>query len=72
MTAASRARRCAVSDIAYAGHGAEIEQDIIRLRRRKLEFDEDAARRARRGDPWQRLRAFRPVSAVSAVFAGRR
>jgi hypothetical protein len=61
-----------MSDIGYAGHGAEIEEDIVRLRRRKLEFDDDAARRARRGEPRPRLRVFHPVSAVSAAITGRR
>jgi hypothetical protein len=61
-----------VNNIAYAGHGAEIEDDIVRLRRRKLEFDDYAARRARQGEPRRRPRAFHPVSAVSAVITGRR
>src|SRR5262249_16637919 len=32
-----------VSTVMYAGYGAEIEDDAVRLRRRKLEFDDDAA-----------------------------
>ena len=55
-----------MSNIGYAGHGADIEEDIVRLRRRKLEFDDDMARRVRRDGPRRRLRAFYPVSAVSA------
>jgi len=46
-----------VNNSAYAGHGVEIEDDIVRLRRRKLEYEGDAARRARRTQP-RRLRAF--------------
>ena len=52
-------------NIAYTGHGAEIEEDIVRLRRRKLEFDADAARRLRRGEPQRRT--FRPTSAIAAI-----
>jgi hypothetical protein len=49
----------------YAGHGVEIEEDVVRLRRHKHEFDIDTARR-----PDARpLRIFRPVSAVSAIIA---
>ena len=52
-------------NIAYLGHGAEIEEDVVRLRRRKLEFDSDAARRGPR-----LVRIFHPVGAVSARLAG--
>jgi hypothetical protein len=34
-----------VSHIAYQGHGPEIEDDVVRLRRRRLEFSADAGRR---------------------------
>jgi hypothetical protein len=54
-----------VNNIAYAGHGVEIEEDVVRLQRHKHEFDVDTARRP---DP-QPLRIFHPVSAVSAVIA---
>jgi hypothetical protein len=54
-----------VNNIAYAGHGVEIEEDVVRLQRHKHEFDADTARRP---DP-QPLRIFHPVSAVSAVIA---
>jgi hypothetical protein len=54
-----------VSNIVYAGHGVEIEEDAVRLRRRKLEFESDTAGRR---DP-RPLRIFNPVSAVSAVLA---
>ena len=56
-------------NIAYSGHGAEIEEDLVRLRRRKLEFDADAARRVRRGEP--RRRRFGPASAMAAVASRR-
>ena len=54
-----------MNNIAYAGHGVEIEEDVVRLQRHKHEFDVDTARRP---DP-QPLRIFHPVSAVSAVIA---
>ena len=54
-----------MSNIAYAGHGVEIEEDVVRLQRRKLEFDGDVASRR---DPWP-VRIFHPVSTVSAVIA---
>lgn len=54
-----------MSTMTYAGHGVEIEQDVVRLRRHKHEFDIDTARRP---DP-RPLRIFHPVSAVSAVIA---
>lgn len=40
--------------IRYAGNGVEIEDDIARFRRRKLEFEAGAARRARRIGPRSR------------------
>ena len=54
-----------MSTMTYAGHGVEIEEDVVRLGRHKHEFDIDTARRP---DPWP-LRIFYPVSAVSAVIA---
>ena len=53
-------------NIAYLGHGAEIEEDVVRLRRRKLEFDSDAAHR--RGP--RLVRIFHPVGAAAARLAG--
>ena len=53
-----------MSTMTYAGHGVEIEEDVVRLRRHKHEFDIDTARRP---DP-RPLRIFHPVSAVSAVI----
>ena len=54
-----------MNNMTYAGHGVEIEEDVIRLRRPKHEFDIDAARR-----PGPRpFRILHPVSAVSAVIA---
>ena len=52
----------------YAGHGVEIEDDAVRLRRRKLEFDHDAARRSRQGK-LRRRKNLSPVSAMSAALA---
>ncbi len=52
-------------NIAYPGHGVEIEEDVVRLRRRKLEFDSDAA--GRRGP--RLVRIFHPAAAVSARLA---
>ena len=43
-----------VSSIGYVGNGVEIEDDIDRFRQRKLEFEADAARRARRIGPRRR------------------
>ena len=54
-----------MSNMTYAGHAVEIEEDIVRLRRRKLEFESDAVRR-RNPRP---LRIFHPFSGVSAGLA---
>ena len=54
-----------MTTMTYAGHGVEIEEDLVRLRRHKHEFDIDTARRP---DP-RPFRIFHPVSAVSAVIA---
>jgi hypothetical protein len=43
-----------VSTVRYVGHGVEIEDDAVRLRRRKLEFGGDAARRSRQSKPRRR------------------
>jgi hypothetical protein len=53
------------------GHGVEIEDDTVRLRRHKLEFDDDAARHSHRGSPrpWKVLSL---VSGTSAALARRR
>jgi hypothetical protein len=53
----------------YVGHGVEIEDDAARLRRRKLEFDADAARRSHRGRPWRRRKDAGPGSAMFAALA---
>jgi len=50
------------------GNGVEIEDDIVRLRRRKLEFDDDAARRSDRSKP-SRRKDVGPVRAISAALA---
>jgi hypothetical protein len=56
---------CAVINMTYAGHGVEIDDDVVRFRRRKLEFESD---RSRRSDP-RPFRIFHPVSRASAVIA---
>jgi len=57
-----------VSTLRYVGHGVEIEDDAGRLRRHKIEFDEDAARRSHRSKP-PRLKDVGPVRAISAALA---
>jgi hypothetical protein len=47
------------------GPGVEIEEDIIRLRRRKLEYEADAARRTRTGPG--RLRTLLAGKAMPAI-----
>ena len=61
---------CQVTNIAYTGHGVEIEDDVVRLRRRKLEFDAAAVRRARQREP--RLQRCRPGRDRSVVCGNRR
>ena len=56
-----------MSTLRYVGHGVEIEDDAIRLRRRKIEFD-DAARGSHRSKP-PRPKDVGPVRAISAVLA---
>jgi hypothetical protein len=46
----------------------EIEDDAVRLRRRKFEFDDDAARRSHQGKP-PRRKDIGPVRAISAALA---
>ena len=58
-----------VSTIRYVGHGVEIEDDAVRLRRRKLEFDMDADRRSRRGKPPRQRNDLGPVHTISAALA---
>ena len=57
-----------MSTVRYMGNGVEIEDDIVRLRRRKLEFDDDAARRSDRSKP-PRRKDVGPVRAISAALA---
>jgi hypothetical protein len=52
-----------VNNATHVGLGLEIEEDIIRLRRRKLEYEADAARRP---GP-QRLRTLLAGKAMPAV-----
>ena len=56
-----------MNTVTYVGHGAEIEDDAVRLRRRKLEFDGDAARSSHRSKP-RRRKGHRPVGAISAAL----
>ena len=57
-----------MSTLRYAGHGVEIEDDAVRLRRRKLEFDYDAVRRSHQSKP-SRRKDVGPVRAISAALA---
>ncbi|HET7243743.1 MAG TPA: hypothetical protein VFJ07_02840 [Streptosporangiaceae bacterium] len=57
-----------MSTVRYVGHGVEIEDDAVRLRRRKMEFDGDAARRFGQGKPPRRT-GLGPVRAISAALA---
>jgi hypothetical protein len=61
---------CDVNTTTYAGHGVEIEEDFIRLRRHHREFEHDVAAALIGSRPRsRRLKALRPASAVPAVFA---
>jgi len=64
----AKTRKCDVGATSFAGHGAEIEEDVIRLRRRHLEFEHDVRAAMIRSGP-RRLRAFHPVGAALGVFA---
>jgi hypothetical protein len=57
-----------VRTVRYVSHGVEIEDDAVRLRRHKCEFDGDAARRSRQGKP-RRRKDVGPVSAIAAALA---
>jgi hypothetical protein len=46
-----------VSTITYVGHGVEIEDDVVRMRRRKLESADDLARSVHRSKPRRRRKA---------------
>jgi hypothetical protein len=56
-----------VGAVGYVGHGVEIEDDVVRLRRRGQEFADDA-RRVHRGKP-RRREAAGPVTAMPAGAA---
>jgi hypothetical protein len=58
-----------VSMVTYVGHGVEIEDDAVRLRRRKLEFECDAARLSQQSKPRRRRKDLGPVSAMSGALA---
>jgi len=55
--------------VTYVGHGVEIEDDAVRLRRRKLEFEGDAARLAQQSKPRRWHKDLGLVSAVSGALA---
>ena len=58
-----------MSASAYAGHGVEIEDDIIRLGRRSLEFEHDVRAALIGGRSRSRRRqALRAAGAVPGVF----
>ena len=57
-----------MNTVTYWGHGAEIEDDAVRLRRRKLDLDGDAARSSHQGKP-RRSKGPGPVSAMSAALS---
>jgi hypothetical protein len=61
---------CDVNTTTYAGHGAEIEEDFIRLRRHHLEFEQDVAAAVIGSRPRsRRLKTLRPASVVPAALA---
>ena len=60
---------CDVSPSTFAGHGVEIEDDVIRLRRHSLEFEHDVRATLIGSRPRSRPRALRPAGAVAGVFA---
>jgi hypothetical protein len=53
-----------VNTVRYGGHGVEIEDDAVRLRRHKLESGGGAARRSHRSRP-PRRKDIGPVSDIS-------
>ena len=61
-----------MNTVTYVGHGVEIEDDAVRLRRRKLEFDDDAARRFHQGKLRRRRKGSGPFGAISLALARRR
>jgi hypothetical protein len=58
-----------VSMVTYAGQGAEIEDDAVRLGRRRLEFEGDAARLSQQSQRRRRRKDLGPVSAMSGALA---
>jgi hypothetical protein len=67
-TACQDQEGCGVNTDTYVGHGAEIEDDAVRPRRRKLELDGDAARSSHRSKP-RRRKGPGPVGARSAALS---
>jgi hypothetical protein len=60
---------CEVNNTMYSGGGVEIEDDVVRLRQRKVEFEGDAARLARRAEPRLRRGNRLMTGAMLAVIA---
>ena len=58
-----------MSMVTYVGFGVEIEDDAVRLRRRKIEFDSDAARLSQQSKPRRRRKDPGLVSAMSGALA---
>jgi len=60
---------CDVNNTVYSGCGVEVEDDVVRLRQRKVEFEGDAARLARRAEPRLRRGNLLLTGAMLAVVA---
>ena len=58
-----------MSMVTYVGFGVEIEDDAVRLRRRKVEFEGDAARLAQQSKPRRWRKDPGLVSAMSGALA---
>lgn len=58
-----------MSMVTYMGHGVEIEDDAVRLRRHKLEFDGDAARLSQQSRPRRRRKPLGLAGAMSGALA---
>ncbi len=58
-----------MTTITYVGHGVEIEDDVVRMRRRKLESADDLARNLHRSKPRRRRKAL-PARCWRSLPAG--
>jgi hypothetical protein len=61
---------CGMYKIGYWGNGVEIEDDIDRLRQRKVEFEADTRRTGRLGQRPRRLRDLRLAGPAAPVLPG--